>query len=65
MKDNRIALVTESGNGLGKAFANILLNNDYDVILAANKKSYKMLSQDGGALQDYKLIEIDFIGIKR
>tara|TARA_R110002051_G_scaffold87713_4_gene154502 strand:- start:55443 stop:56114 length:672 start_codon:yes stop_codon:yes gene_type:complete len=60
MKDNRIALVTESGNGLGKAFANILLNNDYDVILAANKKSYKMLSQDGGALQDYKLIEIDF-----
>jgi NAD(P)-dependent dehydrogenase (short-subunit alcohol dehydrogenase family) len=60
MKENRIAVVTESGNGLGKTFANILLNNDYDVILAASKKSYELLSQEAGALQDYTLVKTDF-----
>ena len=60
MKKNRIAVVTESGNGLGKTFANILLNNDYDVILAASKKSYELLSQEAGALQDYTLVKTDF-----
>lgn len=60
MKANRIAVVTESGNGLGNTFANILLNNNYEVILAASKKSFKTLSQDAGALQNYKLIETDF-----
>ena len=37
MNVNRIAVVTESGNGLGKSFAHILLNNNYNVILAASK----------------------------
>ena len=60
MKENRIAVVTESGNGLGKTFANILLNNNYDVILAASKKSYELLSEDNGALQGYKLVKTDF-----
>lgn len=60
MRGNRTAVVTESGNGLGKAFAHILVHHGYDVILAAHKKSYKMLSQDGGVLQEYTLIEIDF-----
>lgn len=60
MKVNKIAVVTESGNGLGKSFAQILLNNNYDVILAASKKSYEILSQDGTVLQDYTLIETDF-----
>ncbi|MAZ25546.1 MAG: short-chain dehydrogenase [Cytophagaceae bacterium] len=60
MKVNRLAVVTEAGNGLGKTFANILLNYDYDVILAASKKSYDVLSQDGGVLQDYKLVKTDF-----
>lgn len=60
MKKNRIAVVTESGNGLGKTFANILLNNDYDVILAASKKSYELLSQEAGSLQDYMLVKTDF-----
>lgn len=60
MKKNRIAVVTESGNGLGKTFANILLNNDYDVILAASKMSYELLSQEAGSLQDYMLVKTDF-----
>lgn len=60
MEVNRIAVVTESGNGLGKTFANILLNNHYDVVLAASKKSYEMLSQDGGLLQAYSLVQTDF-----
>lgn len=60
MKVNRLAVVTEAGNGLGKTFANILLNYDYDVILAASKKSYDLLSQEGGVLQDYKLVKTDF-----
>lgn len=64
MKANRIAVVTESGNGLGNTFANILLKNDYDVILAANKKSFELLSQDAGALQKYKLVETDFTSEK-
>ena len=59
MKAKRIAVVTESGNGLGHTFANILLNHQYDVILAASKKSYKALSQDAGALQNYELVETE------
>ncbi|MCM4164690.1 MULTISPECIES: SDR family NAD(P)-dependent oxidoreductase [unclassified Arenibacter] len=60
MKVKRIAVVTESGNGLGKVFANILWNNNYEVILAASKKSYELLSRDGGVLHDYKLVKTDF-----
>ena len=60
MKVKRIAVVTESGNGLGKVFANILWNNNYEVILAASKKSYELLSLDGGVLHDYKLVKTDF-----
>ncbi|WP_416440834.1 SDR family NAD(P)-dependent oxidoreductase [Leeuwenhoekiella sp. A16] len=60
MKVNRLAVVTEAGNGLGKTFANILLNYDYNVILAASKKSYDVLSQEAGVLQDYKLVKTDF-----
>lgn len=64
MEVNRIAVVTESGNGLGNTFANILLKNEYNVILAASKKSYDILSQDAAALQKYKLIETDFTSEK-
>ncbi len=60
MRGNRIAVVTESGNGLGKSFANILLDYNYEVILAASKKSYETLSQDASVSRDYKLIETDF-----
>lgn len=60
MREKRIAVVTESGNGLGKTFANILLNHEYDVILAASKKSYEQLSQEGGELQEYTLVKTDF-----
>lgn len=60
MEDNRIAIVTEAGNGLGKSLANILVSNKYTVILAASKKSYDILSQDNSTLQNVKLIETDF-----
>ena len=60
MKASRIAVVTESGNGLGNSFAHILLENKYNVILAANKESYQLLSQDAKSLQKFKLIETDF-----
>lgn len=60
MKNKRIAVVTESGNELGNKFADFLFKNNYEVILAASKKSYDILSQDAGALQNYKLIETDF-----
>lgn len=60
MEVKRVAVVTESGNGLGKTFANILLANEYDVILAASKTSYESLSQDGGVLQGYTLAKTDF-----
>ncbi|HUH46404.1 MAG TPA: SDR family NAD(P)-dependent oxidoreductase [Arenibacter sp.] len=64
MKGNRIAIVTESGNGLGNTFANILFKNDYDVILAASKKSYGLLSQDTHGTQNYRLVETDFTSEK-
>ena len=60
MEVNRVAVVTESGNGLGKSFANILLANGYDVILAASKTSYESLSTDAGALQGYTLTKTEF-----
>src|SRR5690606_23928372 len=64
MKENRLAVVTESGNGLGNTFANILLKYNYEVILAASMNSFEMLSQDGGGLQKYKLVETDFTSEK-
>ena len=64
MKGNRIAVVTESGNGLGNTFANILLKNNYDVILAASRKSFELLSQDAGTLRKYRLVETDFTSEK-
>lgn len=64
MKNNRLALVTESGNELGNTLAHILLKYNYNVILAAGKNCYEALSQDGGALQKYKLLEVDFTSQK-
>lgn len=64
MKENRLAVVTESGNGLGNTFANILLKYNYEVILAASRNSFETLSQDGGDLQKYKLVETDFTSEK-
>ncbi|HET8735954.1 MAG TPA: SDR family NAD(P)-dependent oxidoreductase, partial [Pricia sp.] len=60
MKENKVALVTEAGNDLGKEFAHILSENGYQVILAACGDSYKSLSQDGDALRPFELVEIDF-----
>ncbi|MDD7885362.1 SDR family NAD(P)-dependent oxidoreductase [Flavivirga sp. 57AJ16] len=64
MKTKNIALVTESGNGFGKTFANIILNNKYDVILAASSESYRLLSVEGKYLQNYDLVKVDFTSEK-
>ena len=60
MKENNIALVTEAGNGLGKAFASILIAHNYHVILAACEESYQRLSAEGDHPREYELIEMDF-----
>lgn len=59
MKQKRIAIVTEAGNGLGKTFANILIEHGYEVVLAANKASFELLAEEGTALNQYRLFEID------
>ena len=61
MNTNKVAVVTESGNGLGKTFANILLVNAYDVVLAASNESYELLSKEEEVLRDYELVQTDFI----
>lgn len=60
MKEDNIALVTEAGNGFGKTLANILLEHNYKVILAACGESYKLLSEEGDNIRGYELIEVDF-----
>jgi len=60
MEENRIALVTEAGNGLGKIFADLLLDNNYKVILAAAGKSYELLIKQGLDEEYCKIIEVDF-----
>lgn len=60
MKNKKIALVTEAGNDLGKQFAHILLENGYEVIVAACSDSLENLSQDKDALLSYDLMEVDF-----
>jgi len=60
MEENRIALVTEAGNGLGKMFADLLLEHNYKVILAAAKKSYQSLAKQCEEVEDCKVIEVDF-----
>ena len=60
MEQDRVAVITESGNGLAESFANILLANKYTVILAASEKSYDILSKEEIISKKYELIEVDF-----
>ncbi|WP_299223721.1 SDR family NAD(P)-dependent oxidoreductase [uncultured Aquimarina sp.] len=60
MNKKRIALVTETGNGLGKTFANILCNEGLEVILAAKSESYKELVKSSDYRDEFNLIETDF-----
>ncbi|WP_318345913.1 SDR family NAD(P)-dependent oxidoreductase [Flagellimonas baculiformis] len=60
MNEKYVALVTEAGNGLGHKFAKILLDNGYEVVLAACGKSFELLSKDGENLHGYELMEVDF-----
>lgn len=50
MKNKKIALVTEAGNDLGKQFAHILLENGYEVIVAACSDNLESLSHDKDSL---------------
>ena len=65
MEENKVALVTEAGNGLGKALANLLLNYNYKVVLAASGKSYDRLSEEGSSIRGYELVETDFTSGER
>src|SRR5690606_29622439 len=60
MKENRIAVVTEAGNGLGKTLTTILIENDYKVVLAATKDSLNQLSMEREYNSDCILLETDF-----
>lgn len=60
MEKDKVALVTESGNGLGKSFAEILERNNYKVILAADIVNYKSLFKDLSIHNEIDLCEIDF-----
>jgi len=58
LKENKIALVTEAGNGLGIQFALIIKNRGLDVILAAKGDSYRQLKKT--LSEEIKLLETDF-----
>lgn len=64
MEENRIALVTEAGNGLGKMIAELLLDHNYKVILAAAGKSYKLLTELCEDVEGCKVVEVDFTSDK-
>jgi|SRR5690606_17243750 len=64
MEDKRIALVTESGNGLGKMIAELLRDNSYSVIVAASGKSYEALTQLCESDENCKVVEVDFTSDK-
>ncbi len=55
---NKIALVTEGGNGLGKTLAYILKREGFEVVLAAKGNSYHEL--DKVNLDGVKLLKTDF-----
>ncbi|MBW8244009.1 SDR family NAD(P)-dependent oxidoreductase [Muricauda oceani] len=58
--DKYVAVVTEAGNGLGHKLAKILLENGYQVVLAACGESFELLSKDGEELHGYELLQVDF-----
>ncbi len=64
MKEKNVAVVTESGNNLGKEFAHILSENNYNVILAACSDSYATLSKENSSFYPFELVEIDFTSEK-
>src|SRR5690606_16969742 len=59
-KENYTALVTEAGNGLGKTYANILLEHNYKAILASCGESYALLSEGDGHARGYERIDVDY-----
>jgi NAD(P)-dependent dehydrogenase (short-subunit alcohol dehydrogenase family) len=58
MKDRGIALITEAGNGLGKIFARLVLEQGYEVVLAAHGKSHEKLRNEG-VDEAYTLVKTD------
>tara|TARA_Y100000034_G_scaffold116956_1_gene155927 strand:+ start:84 stop:743 length:660 start_codon:yes stop_codon:yes gene_type:complete len=59
MDKNRVAIVTEAGNGLGKAMADLLIHQDYIVIIAAAGESYNKLSEERSNVREFELVQID------
>ncbi|WP_299519302.1 SDR family NAD(P)-dependent oxidoreductase [Winogradskyella sp.] len=57
MKTDKIALITEAGNGLSQKFAEILSYQNYSVIIAAKGESYNKLNRTN--LGDIKLLNVD------
>lgn len=57
MKEKRVALITEAGNGLAQTFASILKSKGFDIIVVAKGKSYRELLDLN--LEDIKLLELD------
>src|SRR5690606_14521324 len=60
MAENRIAVVTGAGHGRGGRSADLLLEHNYKVILAAAKKSYQSVAKQCEEVEDCKVIEVDF-----
>ncbi|MBP2831068.1 SDR family NAD(P)-dependent oxidoreductase [Aquimarina sp. U1-2] len=60
MKRNKVALVTEGGNGMGKKFSRILQQEGFDVILATEINSFHTLKNEFFNEQSIFVIESDF-----
>ncbi|MEM6893816.1 MAG: SDR family NAD(P)-dependent oxidoreductase [Bacteroidota bacterium] len=58
MKTERVALITEAGNGLSSQWANILKNAGFKVVIAAKGISYTHLDEQN--LEDIQLSKVDF-----
>lgn len=57
MKEDKIALITEAGNGLSPKFALLLVKQGFRVVIAASKDSYQKLQNI--ELKNIDLIKID------
>jgi len=57
MKNQRIALVTEAGNGLSVEFASLLTKQGFDVIIAAKGQTFQELNKQ--TLENTTLLETD------
>ncbi|GAB5476116.1 MAG: SDR family NAD(P)-dependent oxidoreductase [Maribacter sp.] len=57
MKNIKVALVTEAGNGLGIKFASILGDAGYKTIIAAESQSLEVMNKED--IGDIEIVEVD------